>query len=147
MKVTLNWLKKTTYDLTKVEIIAVDDHSQNHSFDILADYEKFFHRASKKISDGASVPRNNGIKLATGKWLLFLDSDNYLTERALSDAMAIAEAGDNDMVCMPYARGLGSTPAINKTAFSYPTTVTNLTFSQTKLSNSLNAVGKLFKRE
>lgn len=104
--------------------------------------KNFFIARRKQSSGGASVPRNNGIKLVTGKWLLFLDSDNYLTEHASSDAMAIAEAGDNDMVCMPYARGLGSTPAINKTAFSYPTTVTNLAFSQTKLSNSLNAVGK-----
>jgi glycosyltransferase involved in cell wall biosynthesis len=151
VKVTLDWLKKTTYDLTKVEIIAVDDHSQDHSFDILADYEKFFPNffiaRRKQNSGGASVPRNNGIKLATGKWILFLDSDDYLTEHALSDAMAIAESGDNDMVCMPYARGLGSTRAISKSAFSYPTTVTNLAFSQTKLYNSLNAVGKLFKRE
>ncbi len=51
------------------------------------------------------------------------------------------------MVCMPYARDLSSTRAISKSAFSYLTTVTNLAFSQTKLYNSLNAVGKLFKRE
>ncbi|MGX7143921.1 glycosyltransferase family A protein [Enterococcus saccharolyticus] len=78
--------------------MAVDDHSQDHSFDTLADYEKFFPNfliaRRKQNSGGASVPRNNGIKLATGKWLLFLDSDDYLTEHALSDAMAIAEYGD-----------------------------------------------------
>ena len=51
------------------------------------------------------------------------------------------------MVCMPYARDLSSTRAISTSAFSYLTTVTNLAFSQTKLYNSLNAVGKLFKRE
>ncbi len=56
--------------------------------------KKFFHRASKAKFWWCVLPRNNDIKLATGKWLLFLDSDNYLTERALSDAMALAEYGD-----------------------------------------------------
>ncbi|WP_414842302.1 glycosyltransferase family 2 protein [Enterococcus saccharolyticus] len=132
-------------------MIAIDDHSHDHSFDILGSYAQdfptFLIARRKENSGGASAPRNNGIQLASGKWVLFLDSDDYLTEHAVSDAMAVAEASDNDMICMPYARGIGSTRAISKSAFSSPTTVTNLSVVQTKLYNSLNAVGKLFKRE
>ena len=147
----LDQLKQMTYDKNKLEVILVDDHSTDRSFETLLSYEEAFPNIlivrRKRNSGGASLPRNNGIKIASGKWLLFLDSDDALTEHALADAMQVAEQADVDMVCMPYFTPAGSTRATSKSAFQYPETVTGLQFADTNLFNSLNAVGKLFKRE
>ncbi len=62
-----------------IEVIAVDDGSKDTSLAILREWEKRDSRlkiVSQKNS-GVSVARNNGIKNASGKWILFLDSDDY----------------------------------------------------------------------
>ncbi|KAF1304289.1 glycosyltransferase family 2 protein [Candidatus Enterococcus willemsii] len=148
----LDKLKYTTYNKNLIEVILVDDCSTDNTYELLNQYTMVFPNIKilkrKENSGGASAPRNDGLHFASGKWVLFLDSDDYLTEYALADAMNIVETDSKiDMVCMPYYRGATSKRAISKSAFHYTETVTGLQFTETKLYNSLNSVGKLFKRE
>ncbi|WP_245833158.1 glycosyltransferase family 2 protein [Oceanobacillus timonensis] len=147
----LDKLKNITYNKENLEIIIVDDCSTDQTFEALSAYEVDFPNLSllrrKDNSGGASLPRNDGMKIATGKWILFLDSDDYITSHAIADAMKVVETSPKtDMVCMPYFRKEGSKRPISRSAFNYSQTITNLHFLQTKLYNSLNAVGKMFKR-
>lgn len=65
-----------------IEIICVNDASPDNSRSIVVEYQK--DHANLKLIDrengGLSAARNTGIKHATGKYLLFLDSDDYLSK-------------------------------------------------------------------
>ncbi|MFG6666985.1 glycosyltransferase family 2 protein [Halomonas sp. HNIBRBA4712] len=147
----LEKLKKCDYNKSDMEVIVVDDCSSDQTLNVVRKYQNdfpnFFVCKRKHNSGGASLPRNNGIEIASGKWVLFLDSDDYLTSYAISDAINVTETDSTiDMVCMPYFKAPNSTRKICRSAFRYPSTVKNLTFFETNLINSLNSVGKLFKR-
>ena len=64
-----------------VEIILVNDGSIDNSEQICKKYAKYSNviYVSQKNS-GASVARNNGLKIATGNYIQFLDSDDYLND-------------------------------------------------------------------
>lgn len=146
----LNQLKNTEYNKNDVEIILIDDCSSDNTYDILqsylSDFPNIITLKREENSGGASQPRNNGLEIASGKWVLFIDSDDHITSFAISDALAAAQCdAETDMVCMPYFKAEGSGRAIMASAFPYNETKTGLTFTQTKLYNSLNVVGKLFR--
>lgn len=68
-----------------VEIICVNDSSPDKSRNIVIEYQKM--HVNIKLIDrengGLSAARNTGIKHATGKYIVFLDSDDYLTENVI----------------------------------------------------------------
>lgn len=65
--------------LKETEIICVDDGSCDNSLDILKEYAAKDRRFTvmHQPNSGAAVARNNGIKIATGDYLLILDADDY----------------------------------------------------------------------
>lgn len=89
-----------------VEIIIVDDGSTDSTSIICAEYVnkypdniKYFY----KSNGGVSSARNYGIKLAKGKYLNFLDSDDLLSPDALSTVYDFFEKNkfEIDMVTLP----------------------------------------------
>ncbi len=64
-----------------IEIILVDDGSPDNCGSICDDYAKKDSRIKviHKENGGLSDARNAGIKVATGKYITFLDSDDYVT--------------------------------------------------------------------
>ncbi len=67
--------------LKEIEIILVNDGSTDGSLSILEEYAKKDARVivtqNQYIGQGAGSARNHGLELATGKYLSFLDSDDY----------------------------------------------------------------------
>lgn len=74
---------KQTY--TDLEIILVDDGSQDTSGRICDEYVKQDSRVQviHKKNGGLSSARNAGINHATGQYFFFLDSDDWIAENAL----------------------------------------------------------------
>lgn len=74
--------------LKSIEIICVDDGSTDSSLEILKRYEKIDSRiiVLQQSNQGAGVARNNGLKIAKGEYLLFLDSDDVF-ELNMSELM------------------------------------------------------------
>lgn len=65
--------------LKEIEIICVDDGSTDGTLDILHQYEKRDGRVKvlQQQNQFAGVARNNGMKYATGEYIIFLDSDDF----------------------------------------------------------------------
>jgi len=88
------------------EIIAVDDASTDNSLDILRDYEKRFPEKvrvvtypSNKRQGGA---KNEGLRAATGEWIGFVDSDDWVTPDYYEKLLDKAAGTGADMVGCDY---------------------------------------------
>lgn len=64
----------------KIEIIIVNDGSTDNSLEICRDYSNKYSNITivSQKNQGLSEARNTGIRTARGKYLLFLDSDDFL---------------------------------------------------------------------
>lgn len=78
------------------EAIFVDDGSRDNSLSILLDYAKIDDRIKviHQENAGAGMARNAGIDAATGKYLVFVDSDDYIS----SDYLSLLSTHDEDVV-------------------------------------------------
>lgn len=63
-----------------LEIILINDGSTDNSLDILKNYEKKYKniKVINKKNGGVSKSRNDGLNIATGKYICFLDADDYI---------------------------------------------------------------------
>lgn len=78
LKICLDSILKQTYK--DLEIILVDDGSTDSSGTICDEYKKKDNRIKviHQKNGGLSSARNTGIKIATGKYIAFIDSDDYI---------------------------------------------------------------------
>lgn len=67
--------------LKDLEIICVDDGSSDYSTEIIKEYAKRDSRIKiiQQKNQGVSVARNTGIKNATGEFISFIDSDDWIS--------------------------------------------------------------------
>lgn len=86
--------------LSDLEIILVDDGSPDGCPQICDAYAKRDSRIQviHKPNGGLASARNAGMKIATGKWLFFLDSDDWLEPDGLEKLYAVGEAHRVDFV-------------------------------------------------
>ena len=72
-------------DFADVEFLCINDGSTDNSLSILEEYATLDSRfrVVNKENGGPSSARNLGINLARGKYICFLDSDDYYSENAL----------------------------------------------------------------
>lgn len=62
-----------------IEIIVVDDFSKDNSRKIINDYENNIIKIFNNKNKGLPFCRNLGIKRSLGKYIFFLDSDDYIS--------------------------------------------------------------------
>ncbi len=82
------------------EIILVDDGSTDSSGEICDEYLEKDDRITviHQINGGLSSARNSGLSEAEGKYLYFLDSDDYIADNSLETLVEIAEKDNSDIV-------------------------------------------------
>lgn len=86
---------------SEVEVIVIDDCSEDNSFQIIN--ELFQHVPNVKvlqneINRGISYTRNKGIMAARGRYLYFLDSDDYIHINTINTLTNILEALDQNYI-------------------------------------------------
>lgn len=86
--------------LKDIEIICVDDGSTDRSLEILQEYKEKDNRIKVLTQKNlyAGVARNTGLKVATGKYLSFLDSDDFFELNMLEEMYNKAEKDNSDIV-------------------------------------------------
>lgn len=92
---------------TDVEVIAVDDCSPDHSGAILDDYAARDSRVRVvhlEENVGLGEARNIGLTYATGEYVWFLDSDDWLADGALWSVAHRLQALQPDVLAVDYAK-------------------------------------------
>ena len=86
--------------LREIEIICVDDQSTDSSYEILKEYAAKNKKviALQQEHSNAGNARNLGIKHAKGKYLLFLDSDDFFSRNLCKRAYHFANYYDLDVL-------------------------------------------------
>ena len=84
-----------------LEIIVVNDGTKDNSQSIIDRYVKKYPEKIKsyiKENGGLGDARNYGLKYATGKYLTFLDSDDYVEKDLYENMYKLAKENDSDLV-------------------------------------------------
>ena len=86
--------------LPELEIILINDGSTDNSQNIIEEYTRKDARISYRVqpNQGQGVARNNGLQLAKGKYIYFMDSDDVLVENALKHCYEKCEQNKLDFV-------------------------------------------------
>ncbi len=93
---TINSVKKQTYD--NWEAIIIDDCSSDNSVDIIEKLISNDNKFSLKVNfsnKGANYSRNLGIKEAKGDFIIFLDSDDILSNDCLKNRIEFFRESSN----------------------------------------------------
>lgn len=98
LKKALDSLQKQS--LKEVEFICVNDGSKDKSLNILEDYAQKDNRIKiiNQKNQGCGQARNNGLKIAKGEYITFLDPDDWLETNALELLYNQSKKQDCDMV-------------------------------------------------
>ena len=86
--------------LEDIEIICVNDGSTDTTADILREYEAKDNRiiVINKKNGGSGDARNKGLEIATGRYITFMDSDDYLAPNTYDVAYNTAVKYDADVI-------------------------------------------------
>lgn len=88
-----------------MEILCIDDASTDHSGKLLRAYAKKDNRIRvlcNETNGGLARARNRGLGEASGEYVLFVDSDDYIEETLLEKVLE--KAPGCDVVCFDYRR-------------------------------------------
>lgn len=83
------------------EAIVVDDCSNDRSWEIVQEYAARDSRivvSRNETNKGGNYSRNRGAKAAKGEYLIFLDSDDWLSDDCLENRVCEFESGENQVV-------------------------------------------------
>ena len=91
----------------KIEVIMVNDGSKDFSGAIMEEYvQKYPHKAIgiHQENQGQSAARNVALKHAKGKYVVFIDSDDYIAKDYIRVLYEKAESTNSDMVICNYTK-------------------------------------------
>ncbi len=78
----LNSLVNQDYGIENLEIIIIDDCSQDESLEIAQNFQKKYPKSFKiikhKVNKKAGGARNTGLRSATGEFISFIDPDDFI---------------------------------------------------------------------
>jgi glycosyltransferase involved in cell wall biosynthesis len=90
--------------IKEIEIICINDNSTDKSLEILKKYasnDKRIKIINKTKNNGAAAARNTGLEYATGEYVGFVDSDDWISLNMYEKLYDNAKIHDSDIVMSP----------------------------------------------
>ena len=81
-------------DIQNFEIVVIDDCSEDKSYNVLQLLKRTYTQIKlyrNNVNRGAGYTKNKGLRLSKGKYICFLDSDDFLADGALGNVYRLAE--------------------------------------------------------
>lgn len=125
--------------LEDIEIIIVDDGSKDHTLNILREYETKYPdkiRVFHKENGGQASARNLGLSYATGEYIGFVDSDDWVSLDMYEHMYAKAKEEEADIVVCDIVEQF-----IDSSMYHSHTSATN------KIGLANYVLNKIFRRE
>ena len=88
----------------EIEIIIINDGSTDNSEKIIKKYKDSRIKYIKNVNQGIGATRNEGIEKAQGKYIMFVDSDDYIEQDTCEVLFTKAEKDNLDMVICDFYR-------------------------------------------
>lgn len=141
--------------LKNIEIICVDDGSTDKSLNILKEYAKKDKRITILMQQNlhAGIARNNGLKIANGNYIIFLDSDDFFKQDMLENMYKSAIKYHSEITICGFYKYDNKTHKVIKKVKTDEELVKRLSFNPSTLKNrALNFTNpapwnKLFSKE
>lgn len=87
--------------LKELEVICVNDGSTDRSYDILMEYHNKYRNVIvlSQENQGPGPAKNQGLEHAIGKYVAFMDPDDYYAHNGVLERLYISAEENNAMVC------------------------------------------------
>ena len=97
---TLESIYKSTFPNNEVEVIVVNDGTKDNSMSIVNEFVAKYDNLKiiNQENQGLSVARNSGLKAAQGKYVWFVDSDDWIEYDSLPFLLKHLEHSDKDVL-------------------------------------------------
>lgn len=93
-------------DYDNLEVIIVNDGSNDRTADIINKYNDNRIILVNSSNKGVASARNTGLYNASGKFVIFADSDDWYNKNTISKMMEIQMSINSDLVIFEYSRNL-----------------------------------------
>lgn len=152
-----NYVEKSVWSICNqtyqnLEIILVDDGSTDYSGRICDEFAKKDARIKvvHKKNGGLSSARNEGVKVATGEYIAFVDGDDWIDETMYEDMLRAIHAHDADLAICNYKeiskKGIRDTSSDDITVFEGRETLKVFIEEEETYQIQNAAWNKLYKR-
>lgn len=91
----------------KKEVILVNDESPDNSYKIIEKYKKLYYEETIVINQknkGLSGARNSGLKVASGEYIAFIDSDDFIDTKKYEEFFKKGQKEDLDIILGTYIK-------------------------------------------
>lgn len=106
---TFKSIKNQTFNFEDIEVIFVDDHSEDNSIEVIDKIADEFDNVKlyqvPEGQKGVSYPRNIGIEKATGDYIVILDADDRLDPMFIEKTYKEITENDVEMVKTSFFQG------------------------------------------
>lgn len=133
-----------------VEVIVVENGSTDDTSEVVELYSKEHENVILLHSEkGVSNARNKGLQTARGKWIAFVDADDYLVESGLKDMLQDAKKESSDLIVYGHEAGEKINPVTStqKEVFSKESYDEGRCLMIANPTKFMQVWAKLFKRE
>lgn len=100
----LSSLLDQTYPFEKIQVILIDNNSSDNSKELCLGYVYEYKNVSfySEKKQGVSFARNRGMECAEGKYIMFLDADDYLGKQTIKNVIGFFEQNENKVNLVTY---------------------------------------------